>query len=73
MVRNCSSVAVIVPEEKDRDTVHRVIYEELCLGKVVDQSRSEYLRIIGDLAAAGAAQERNIAPSNDPRARSRPR
>ena len=34
--------------------MHRVIYEELCLGEIHDTSRSDYLRIIDDLAAAGA-------------------
>jgi aspartate racemase len=34
--------------------VHRVIYDELCLGNVRDESRGEFLRIIADLGAAGA-------------------
>jgi len=45
---------VIVPDAADRAIVHRVIYEELCLGKVLDASRLEYLRIIQRLVAAGA-------------------
>ncbi len=45
---------VIVPGETDRERVHRVIYDELCLGDVRDTSRGEYLRIIDDLRAAGA-------------------
>ncbi|MAU00146.1 MAG: aspartate racemase [Anaerolineaceae bacterium] len=45
---------VIVPPAQDRQLVHQVIYDELCLGKVVDRSRNEYLRIIDDLQAAGA-------------------
>jgi aspartate racemase len=47
-------IEVIVPEAEDRDIVHRVIYEELCLGKIADASRTEYRRIIGKLADAGA-------------------
>ena len=47
-------INVLVPSEKDRDIVHRVIYEELCLGNVRDSSRKEYLRIIDQLHAAGA-------------------
>ena len=35
--------------------MHRVIYEELCLGEVRDASRDEYLRIIDALTARGAA------------------
>ena len=45
---------VLTPGQGDRDIIHRVIYEELCLGKIVADSRKEYLRIIDQLAAAGA-------------------
>jgi len=45
---------VIVPPEGDRDLVHRVIFEELCLGDVKPESRVEYLRIIDDLCQQGA-------------------
>lgn len=46
---------VLVPPSQDRETVHRIIYDELCLGKTEADSRAEYLRIIEDLVAAGAA------------------
>ncbi len=45
---------VLVPGEKDRQFVHRVIYDELCCGQVLDESRREYLRIIGELVERGA-------------------
>jgi aspartate racemase len=45
---------VLIPPEADRRIVHRVIYEELVLGKVNPASRAEYLRIIDGLAARGA-------------------
>lgn len=45
---------VLVPEANDRETVHRVIYEELCLGQVRAESRAEYLRIMDGLHARGA-------------------
>jgi aspartate racemase len=45
---------VLVPEEKDKDFVHHVIYNELCLGRVRDTSKRSYLRIIDRLAAEGA-------------------
>ena len=47
-------IEVLTPEADDREIVHRVIYDELCLGEVHDASRTEYLRIIDDLAARGA-------------------
>ncbi len=34
--------------------MHRVIYEELCLGRIVDGSREEYRRIMADLVSEGA-------------------
>jgi aspartate racemase len=45
---------VIVPPADDREIVHRVIYDELCLGSVRDASREQYRRIIADLVAQGA-------------------
>ncbi len=45
---------VKTPSEADRALVHRVIYEELVLGKVLGESREEFARITEDLAASGA-------------------
>ena len=45
---------VILPSKEDREIVHRVIYEELVLGVVRDESRREYLRIMDALRAQGA-------------------
>ncbi len=45
---------VLVPQESDRAEVHRVIYEELCVGIVDAGSRERYLAVIGRLVAAGA-------------------
>jgi aspartate racemase len=45
---------VLVPPEQDRALVHRVIFEQLTHGIVDDQSRLEYLRIMGELVARGA-------------------
>ncbi|MBR0566872.1 aspartate/glutamate racemase family protein [Azoarcus sp. L1K30] len=45
---------VIVPGPEDRAVVHRIIYEELCLGIVSPASRGEYRRIIERLASQGA-------------------
>jgi aspartate racemase len=45
---------VRVPPEPDRAEVHRVIYEELVLGRILDGSREEYRRIVADLVEAGA-------------------
>lgn len=45
---------VMVPALRDREVIHRVIYEELCLGKITDGSRSEYRRIMASLVDQGA-------------------
>ena len=45
---------VLVPGERDRALVHRVIFEELTRGIIDDHSRQEYLRIMRDLVARGA-------------------
>jgi aspartate racemase len=45
---------VLIPSKPDRDVVHRVIYDELCLGTVKDASRDAFLGIMADLHARGA-------------------
>lgn len=45
---------VIVPSEADRVIIHDIIYQELCLGIVKDESRQSYLRIINELSRQGA-------------------
>jgi len=47
-------LAVSVPPEEDRALVHRVIYEELVRGRILDESRAEYRRIVGELVRDGA-------------------
>lgn len=45
---------VQVPDEADRQLVHAVIYDELCMGAVRAESRAAYVGVIERLAAAGA-------------------
>ena len=45
---------VIIPEPPDREIVHRVIYHELVLGKILNDSRVRLVRIIDSLADGGA-------------------
>ncbi len=45
---------VVVPSARDRESVHAIIYHELCLGKVEPASRKEYLRIVEALTEMGA-------------------
>jgi aspartate racemase len=45
---------VLVPNGRDRELLNQVIFEELCLGKLLDDSRAEFRRIMRELAANGA-------------------
>jgi len=45
---------VLVPEPGDRADVHRIIYDELCLGEFREDSRATYRQVIERLVAAGA-------------------
>ena len=45
---------VIVPEAPDREIVHNVIYNELCLGVIRESSRQAHREIIARLVAKGA-------------------
>ena len=45
---------VLVPEAQDRALVHRVIYEELVQGQVLDSSRAAYRCVMARLVAQGA-------------------
>lgn len=45
---------VRVPGDEDRRLIHRVIYEELCLGDLRDASRDEFLRVMKQLHSDGA-------------------
>ncbi|WP_394191718.1 aspartate/glutamate racemase family protein [Pseudoalteromonas atlantica] len=48
------NIEVIIPESAERKVIHDVIYSELCLGKINDGSRTQYLKIIQSLYDRGA-------------------
>ncbi len=45
---------VIVPDSGGRSMVHRTIFDELCCGKILDQTREGYVQIIEEMVAHGA-------------------
>ena len=49
-----AGLEVIVPDAPDIEIVNNVIFNELCLGKVLDASRAEYQRIIAYMKQRGA-------------------
>ena len=47
-------IEVLIPDEVEREIVHNVIYDELCLGQIRDDSSKRFLTIISKLAERGA-------------------
>lgn len=47
-------IEVIIPEKEQREIVHNIIYSELCLGNISNNSKQEYLEIINTLHKQGA-------------------
>jgi len=53
-LRDRHGLDVLIPDEGDRAALHRIIYEELCVGVVRDASRQTYRAAIERLALRGA-------------------
>jgi aspartate racemase len=53
-LRDLHGLDVLVPDQAERNEVHRVIYEELCVGVIRDDSRDFYRRVMASLAERGA-------------------
>lgn len=53
-LRERHGLQVLTPQLEDREIIHRVIYEELCLGVVKPESRIHYRRIMEELKQQGA-------------------
>ena len=49
-----AGLQVLIPETDARAEVHRIIYDELCQGQILDSSRQYYRQVITDLANEGA-------------------
>ncbi len=47
-------IEAIVPEQRDRELVHKVIYQELCQGKISAESKASFVAIIESLTEQGA-------------------
>jgi len=43
------NIEVVVPSNNDMDIIHKVIYEELCLGKIDIRSKEKYIEIINKM------------------------
>jgi aspartate racemase len=53
LIRN-HGLEVLIPEEKEREDIHRILYDELCLGEIRDRSKGTFQSIIAGLEARGA-------------------
>ena len=53
-LRDQHGLNVIVPDEADRQIIHKIIYEELCLGEIKESSRDKYLSIMNKMSDNGA-------------------
>ena len=55
MLEKDFNIEVMIPDDKDRASVHRIIYEELVQGKITETSKKKYLEIIDRSVEKGAA------------------
>ena len=51
---NKYNLEVLIPIDEDRQIVHDVIYNELCLGTINQSSKDQFIRIINNLVDNGA-------------------
>ena len=49
-----SAIEVLIPDDKEIEIVNDIIFEELCLGIIKDESKKKYLKIIDNLVEKGA-------------------
>lgn len=53
LIRNYG-LDVLIPESPDRSRVHQIIYDELCLGQIKDESKQSYIKTAEQLVEKGA-------------------
>lgn len=53
-LRTLYDLELLTPEGTEADDVHRIIYDELCCGKLLETSRARYREVIAGLVARGA-------------------
>ena len=49
-----AGIQVMIPEANDREIINQVIFYELCLGNIRQESKAEFIRIVESLAKEGA-------------------
>ena len=53
-IRERFGIDVLVPDKDERDFIERVIFDELCVGKMNASSKKRFKEIIGKLVENGA-------------------
>lgn len=53
-VLKANGIEVIIPNSTDIEAVNKIIYDELCVGIISEQSKAKYLEIISELSQNGA-------------------
>lgn len=48
-------IDVLIPSEKDRLIINNIIFKELCVGKISEESKKKFIEIIHGLADLGAS------------------
>lgn len=51
---NMRGIKAVMPSFADQDEIHRIIFDELCCGKLLPESKAFYLNVIDKLAEQGA-------------------
>jgi aspartate racemase len=51
---NKHGLEVIIPDEEEREIIHRVIFDELCMGEAKQSSKEQYISIMEHLVSNGA-------------------
>lgn len=49
-----AGITVLIPDEQEIEVVNSIIYDELCLGSILETSKERYLQIIDGLKNRGA-------------------
>lgn len=53
-LKEIHGIDVLIPEDKERQVIHDILYNELCLGEIKELSREKFQSIIQNLVKRGA-------------------
>jgi aspartate racemase len=53
-LRKKHNLDILIPGDEERESIHRILYSELCLGEIKDASKAAFKKIIDSLVSKGA-------------------